>query len=346
MTKRPNHKQGFTLVELLVVIAIIGILIGLLLPAVQQAREAARRMQCINNMKQIGLAVHNYESTHGVTPLQMVLEPGEFNNLAFLLPFIEQSAIHDELDFSVFSWATVNQPLYLVPLPIYVCPSDSVEHTSARADSSYVINVGWPRLSTGPDGAFPVPDLTRVDGIYVNLSPMNGMASVPEDGTIVRFRDVTDGLSNTIAYSERLKHSGVTADVATVADDRAVFSTSHNDAIGKSMPELVDLCYSLTNRDSTSTKGLGTNWYDAFPTCNQTFTSLMPPNSRSCLFGSAYGGPGYYDGDRGTSPSSMHTGGVNCLLGDGSVRFATETIDLRTWWALGGRNDGMVLGDF
>jgi len=342
------QRRAFTLIELLVVIAVIAILVALLLPAVQQAREAARRTQCKNNLKQIGLALHNYESTHGMLPPHLPMVPKNYNSLAFLLPFLEQANMHDKLDFSLDSWHSYNQPVYAAAMPVFVCPSDSVTHEKVRADNSYVTNVGWPRTSTGPDGSLPVPTLdTAGYAEYINLNPMNGTTSVPKyGGGNVLFRDITDGLSNTIVYSERLKHSGNSTEVATAPDNRSVFSTDPANAIGLSMPEQVELCFSLTTKDLYSTMGLGTNWYDAVATCNQTFTSLMPPNSRSCLFGSGYTGPGYSDGDRGGTPSSMHRGGVNCLMGDGAVRFIGDNIYLNTWWSLGGRNDGEEIGEF
>lgn len=265
--------------------------------------------------------------------------------MAFLLPNLEQGVISEKWDPTKSSWE--REPyLKTTRLSVFICPSDSVEHTNARADCNYVPNVGWPRTTSGPDGTLPVPTPT-------NLTPMNGMTSVPNYGGDVRFGDVTDGLSNTICFSERLKHSGPTTDAPLFPDKRTVFHGGNDISVvmGKTMPEQVEVCRSLTTRQSGYTRSLGQNWYDATWQYTPTFTCLMPPNTRSCLFGSPSSasvpnGVLYFTGDRGITPSSEHTGGVNVLMGDGAVRFVRDGIDLRTWWESGGRNDGMVVGDF
>jgi len=192
----PSLRRAFTLIELLVVIAIIAILIALLLPAVQQAREAARRAGCRNNMKQLGLGLHNYESTHGTFPPGYVFRMGATGNeMGFgwgtmVLPFIEQSTVYNQFNFNLPIWHAANIPPRERHLSVFLCPSDIV------SDSSWV--------EMGPDperyamasyaGNFGPPDLDdtqeKRDGMFSRNSR-------------TRIRDVTDGTSNTLMLGER-----------------------------------------------------------------------------------------------------------------------------------------------
>jgi len=184
MAAPTQRYRGFTLIELLVVIAIIAILIALLLPAVQQAREAARRTQCKNNMRQIGLSLHNYQSTHSVFPIGVLGTNGNVNAnhklttwQTFILPFVEQSALYNQYDFNVRFDHANNADVVIEKLSVYLCPS--------QPQDQIVNNQYGPSHYAGNAGTEPGAD----DGLLFPLSS-------------TRFRDVTDGTSNTIAAGE------------------------------------------------------------------------------------------------------------------------------------------------
>ncbi len=236
-----SPRKGFTLIELLVVIAIIAVLIALLLPAVQQAREAARRVQCKNNLKQLGLTLHNYHDAHLVFPMSTTggaAGPGGCANgfyswLSLVLPYIEQKPLHGAIDFRVgmadscaqlgatdyqsvtISASHPNAKAAATIVPAFLCPSDGYRDSeavgSARpAPGSYAGNVGWVRGTTGIDGKRP--SLARHNGF---LGLVNPKAPDPWQVAPVSMRDVTDGLSNTAAVSERLINDAETfADLA------------------------------------------------------------------------------------------------------------------------------------
>lgn len=205
-TIKHRHSAGFTLIELLVVIAIIGVLVGLLLPAVQAAREAARRMQCSNNMKQLGLAAHNYESVHKRLPAGWISgkvngEPG-WGWAAALLPFMEGGNTHQQIDFRLPIADPVHTPARLFTVPSFICPSDpgpSIFEIAEDTGSDPPENVDeGPKLFAvaksnyvGVFGTFELEDDPfKGDGIFYGNS-------------VVKFRDIRDGLSNTLMIGER-----------------------------------------------------------------------------------------------------------------------------------------------
>ncbi|MFI4876660.1 MAG: DUF1559 domain-containing protein [Blastopirellula sp. JB062] len=327
---RHAKRAGFTLVELLVVIAIIGVLIALLLPAVQQAREAARRMQCTNNLKQIMLATHNFESTYGnIVP---GTQRGDRNGMpdlashwgwgAFLLPFIEQSPMYEQLDLNKLT-DTANHlraaitdadKLALIQTPIdgYRCPSSTMPDLNVGCDEDGVnirslppitSGTGVPAASSSYVGSSGHRNLPRWDRNYGTgaLVPVGEYSF--KDHAPLRFADIVDGLSNTIFFGER-------AWIVRANDGTQVIAGAATWAGAHTLLE--------NGADSGA---------------NRVHTGSL--SSARARINEAPGGS--YDYSR-RSFSSQHPGGANFALGDGSVRFLAETIEhkVQTWPALGG----------
>ena len=364
-----SSRLAFTLVELLVVIAIIGILVSLLLPAVQAAREAARRMQCQNNLKQITLALHNYHDLHDSMPTSMTgsdqyadgtAGSGFHSWMARILPQIEQAALHERIHFEMpladrtdYSFDSeylaysidpthVDAPLVASLIPTYLCPSDpesKIQQSvgTPSAPSSYAANIGWPRQSTGPGVSTPVEKQNGVIGL------LNPSLSDTWQQPRVRFADITDGLSNTMAVAER-----VIATVYEVPGDFGLASISSTTPIsmrsycggsakGRSLDRWVTYCESVSLADSNYSLSHGHIWMSGWTFAANHFMPVIPINQRNCH---VYGGED--DGMNLVTPSSHHEGGMQVSMADGSVRFMTESIDRELYWALGSRNGGEV----
>ncbi len=340
-------RQGFTLIELLVVIAIIAVLIGLLLPAVQAAREAARRAQCINNVKQLSLAMHNYHSSVGSFPMTSTTaysDPGVSTSWgtwgahALLLPYLEQKPVYDAINFNWNSWQGVvgpaqNRTVFLLRLNAFVCPSDGL--TGQININNYFGSIGttggfYPTKPGNPNG--------ESTGIYAS-------------GRTYGIEHATDGTSNTVAYSEALV--SMTLGAATQKkwrDGPAVgsgFGAAYRLLDATQQPAALLADWQLCNTLFRTTPTYGQRGYRwATGGSGETlFQTLIPPNSNdypwnSCRLDCAGCGvlhSGYY------SATSNHPGGVNVGMADGSVRFIKNTINMRTWWALGTRAGGEVI---
>lgn len=321
-----TRRAGFTLIELLVVIAIIAVLIALLLPAVQQAREAARRSQCKNNLKQLGLALHNYESTFATLPPGSLANPLVFSAHARLLPYLEQTSLQNLLSFSVppltvttgYDATATAQNIEAAKktLRVMLCPSDS-----DRVTGSEYGGVSYPACY----GSAINGTMDESDAAFAR--PRDGA-----DGAIVarlamRFRDITDGLSNTVALGEQLLGDGT--DTAPANNDyrRRVLVLSGN------TPTSSANCAGATVWSGR--RGEKWIWHGS-----TLYNHYYGPNSKS---------PDCHNESTGyflTSARSAHTGGVQVALCDGSVRFVSDNINLATWRALATRSGGEVLGEF
>lgn len=316
--RRSNQHQtrGFTLIELLVVIAIIGILVALLLPAVQAAREAARRSQCENNLKQLAVAAHHFHDTYhklpssvrpsGLTPLPRIA------GLTFLLPFIEQQGSYDQYDQTKNWSAPENVPITSLQIPTFLCPS-SLE--PKRLD-------GLPEASPWTGSLVAVTDYSPTIGVdqrlkTANLVDKDGPGILTKNGE-PRLADVLDGLSNTIMYAESAGRPYVyrgTQRAGTLLANRV-------NAGGWSRPA------SDFSVDGSSYDGL------AFP----------GPCALNCTNGEDFAStpfPHPYYGTEGTAEAySFHPGGAIFALGDGSVRFIGDTIGIREFARLVTRAGG------
>jgi prepilin-type N-terminal cleavage/methylation domain-containing protein/prepilin-type processing-associated H-X9-DG protein len=309
-----RKRAGFALIELLVVIAIIAVLIALLLPAVQAAREAARRSQCVNNLKQIGIGMHNYHDQVGALPgAYLVYNVTSFSALSMILPNLEQGPSYNALNFSLPYSDPSNNTVLMTEINTFVCPSDLPNPIRDRgAQTNYMADMGswivW-QSASGPNVGLPGPN-----GVFFGNSS-------------TRFAAITDGLSNTGLFSERVLADGSNAIVSPQSD---VFFSP---AAPTTLDDAVRLCQAvdITNLSNQFPLFMGAPWVNG----QHVFQHVMNPNSRSC---------GFFISLRAVMPpSSRHPGGINLGMGDGSVRFIKDAINVPVWRALGTIGGGEVI---
>ncbi len=361
------RRRGFTLIELLVVIAIIAVLIALLLPAVQSAREAARRIQCVNNLKQIGLGLHNYHSANDTFPLGASctgLGAGNtihcgvwdaFSAQSLLLAYLEQGTIYNALNFSQSSTQFANSTGITVKIKSFLCPSDA--------------NAGAGSFSGSWD----------VDGDFSNINSYGastGTTYVPSDNSqggtsstgmfsysyAYGIRSCTDGTSNTVAYGEAL----VGAPPFQPVKGNGVGGSGGQPQWGNLGNPPVTDAFSNVPQVMSDLLGCNAAWQSGQIIYNtrgylwamgstgfSMFNTIVPPSStqypwNSCEFiGWGSGGvpswPNAANAQNFANASSNHPGGANILFSDGSVKFIKSTVAMTVWWSLGTKSGGEVV---
>ncbi|WP_437222262.1 DUF1559 domain-containing protein [Planctomicrobium sp. SH661] len=309
MIRIPSVRRAFTLIELLVVIAIIAVLIALLLPAVQQAREAARRSQCKNNLKQWGLAMHNYHDTANTLPFAAVWGKRR-TFIPGMWPYIDQSPLYSKWNFSVnfhdlpnCVQNSLDSPI-ATAVPLYYCPSNpGARHWTG--DAYYRVRMNYPLnfAAAASDSALQVD----------SKAPFGFNNATPAQPYCARFSDFTDGTSNTMLMSE----------VITPA------SAAEYDGRGDAMnDDLTFFSFGYSTRQTPNSTAAD-------------HTIACPSPSGNILNAPCTTTAPYY-----MSARSMHVGGVHTLLADGAVRFISNNIALVTWQALGTMQGNEIVGEF
>ncbi|WP_020466782.1 DUF1559 domain-containing protein, partial [Singulisphaera acidiphila] len=343
---RSNLRRGFTLIELLVVIAIIAVLIALLLPAVQAAREAARRSQCINNLKQIGLALHNYHSALNSFPMGGSHNPSgspqsftytpvtwdAWSAQSALLPYIEQQAIYSAINYNFAprpgtEGGTINSTAFNARIASFLCPSDG---------NAGKVNYNSYGASQGT---------TTVNCCVVELKTTTGMFGNMTSSSIA---EVKDGTSNTIAYSESLVGNAINSPnrEGNAAIGSSGLASGKIDITGMLTQIKTDMASCDTDFQTGSATAWGRNArgssWGIGAMGYSMFNTVIPPNGAkwvACRIGCcAQAQHAHYN-----LATSAHSGGVNTAMADGSVKFIKNSVSWPTWWALGTKANGEVI---
>jgi prepilin-type N-terminal cleavage/methylation domain-containing protein/prepilin-type processing-associated H-X9-DG protein len=358
------HRRGFTLIELLVVIAIIAVLIALLLPAVQSAREAARRTQCVNNLKQIGLALHNYHQAHGVFAMgcssgmwDTVPDYNVKQNLsvhALILPFLEQTQVYNAINFNWGCEDSTTVLCYVInstgtnaQINAFICPSDPnagvPDHNNTTNTNNYYASVGT-TMTWGLIGRqAPYLNMQSATATAINM-PSTGLFTWQASYGI---QHCTDGTSNTIAFSEaavgtqneRPLQRLIGLQGVQIPFTSMIYDAQTNVPLVQSV---IQLCQQAYQSGSSGYVDLqrGENWAHG-SMAMAMFNTVVTPNA----YADTWTHCGLNASSRAvlSNADSYHSGGVNTMMGDGSVRFVKNSINPLTWYALGTKGGNEVI---
>lgn len=344
---RTLRRSGFTLIELLVVIAIIAVLVALLLPAVQQAREAARRSQCKNNLKQIGLAMHNYHEQYNCFPISVgwnqITEDmqGAFSDKVMMMPLLDQATAYNQINirdypYDSLGWfGNANKAALSARLPVFNCPSQPYTIAGGQSNFTYAISTGIQGVYNGA-------------GFGYN-NQKTGLASYQGKGwggwvscdDVVNFKNIVDGSSNTVAYAEFVIDGSGTPGKYQV-------KTWAGDSWTQTPAQMRTAClanYSAANPTANGSgrqPERGASWAWSFVGVGASYNHTMAPNDNSCH---GDGGADWLGGGL-MAANSMHSGGVQVLMSDGAVRFISTNVNYNTWVALGTRSQSDSPGQY
>jgi prepilin-type N-terminal cleavage/methylation domain-containing protein/prepilin-type processing-associated H-X9-DG protein len=332
-----DQRRGFTLIELLVVIAIIAVLIALLLPAVQAAREAARRTQCVNNLKQLGLAVQNYHDINGALPptalnSSTTVTP-DFALKARLLPFFEQTAAYNALNMGYLYNAAPNFTVRILQVNAFLCPSDGNVPDGTTTVSGMT---GLPGYHSYPNniGTFATNNGNAYDGPTYEMNASYG--------GVVSLASITDGTSNTAIFSEFVRGRNIAA-----ADGIFQIYKDTQDSIKNPAPlqKLMADCLAVPLVSQGNALAASDQYQKGADWLNQNcgkgggYSHIMPPNTRSCYFSDTNASKTWTM----VGASSYHPGGANVAMLDGSVKFVKSSVSPQTWWAIATKAGGEVI---
>ncbi|AMV40782.1 DUF1559 domain-containing protein [Planctomyces sp. SH-PL62] len=347
-----SKRSGFTLIELLVVIAIIAVLIALLLPAVQSAREAARRAQCVNNLKQLGLAVHNFESTNNRFPDGQGPVPKGPGSVGFIrgavltmiLPYMEQSSLFSAFNFQLDVHSNVeNKTARTQQISAFLCPSDASSSRMTEAGLSLGTNNYYGSIGATAAQLFSTAsgtaetETSRVGIFNIQMNLTGSLATNPDFRkvmNVVTIASISDGTTNTAMFSETKRSTmpSTGSSVAVLTDRNMVHrSQGWTTTAGNYIPP--------ADCDASTYSPLnyrGLQYYRATQFLH-VYSHTIPPNYKGFDCTDAVAGAAHM------AARSFHSGGVNVGLADGSVRFVKDSVSIDTWRALGTKGAGEII---